>query len=201
MLAALGVGPDAGTERGMVEATLAAEVLYPPAQKEPKTHVGYGIAASASVYAGERFKAMLGLGGDHVVHGWLGDPARPEPARSGAESGTVPDGYRGQLVRITPIVRLGLENDFAYGYVGFAPGYALRVAPLSCAQPPCRRTRAVDSGLNLGVALGAMVTPTRYGLVLGAEVGLDWSWFHDGHPGLAVWGQGMSARLIAGWRL
>jgi len=96
---------------------------------------------------------------------------------------------------------LGVENDFAFGYFGLSTGYALRTAALVCERGPCASLRATDHGLNLGVSIGALVYPsTRFGVIVGGQAGLDWAWFPSGHPGLAVWSQGMNARLIAGWR-
>lgn len=191
--------PEIGEDRGVVEVGVSAEVLYPPAAKDPRTHPGYGFAVSASINTESSFKAMVGGGVDHVVSGWLGD-SETIP-REGHWEGTVPRTFRGQLVRVTPQARLGVENDFAFGYFGLSPGYALRTAALVCASGPCRSLRATDHGLNLGVSLGALVYPSmRFGIIVGGEAGLDWAWFPRGHPGLAAWSQGMNARLIAGWR-
>jgi hypothetical protein len=201
LLALAFVAPEPGSERGVVEVAAAAEVLYPPSVKDPRTHPGYGVAVSASVHAESQFKAMFGVGFDHIVSGWAGDPEKGEPAEGGRFAGTVPATYRGQFFRISPLVRLGLENEVAFGYFGMAPGYVLRVADLSCARGPCGTRRAVDHGLNLGISLGAMFQPSmKFGLMLGGEVGLDWGWFPQGQPSLAQWSQGMSARIIAGWR-
>lgn len=191
--------PEAGEERVVVEVGAAAEVLYPPSRPAPLRHPTYGAAVSASLYGQGNFKAMVGFGFDHVVHGWLGDPEEGEVAATGVYAGTEP-AYRGQLFRMTPMARFGLENDVAYGYFGTSPGYAIRTATLRCERGPCRAARATEHGLTLGVSLGAMFHPsTKVGLVLGGEVGLDWSWFPAGHPSLAPWNQAMSARFIAGW--
>lgn len=197
----LAMAPEPGEERLVVEAAIATEVLYPPAQKIPKSHIGYSVAASGVVHGASSFKAVLGFGVDHVVGGWLGDPTGVRLPREGTWRGTQPRSYRGHLLRAMPVVRLGIENDFAFGYLGGAPGYALRIARLSCLDAPCQRSQAVDHGLNLGLNLGAMISPSqRVGVVIGAEVGLDWSWFPKSHPGLAAWNQAMSARAIVGWR-
>ena len=191
--------PEIGEDRGVVEVGVAAEVLYPPAVKDPRAHPTYGAAISASINTESRFKAMVGFGVDHVVSGWLGE-GETTP-REGRWAGTRPRTYRGQLVRVTPHARLGVENDFAFGYLGMSTGYALRSAALACVTGPCRAPRVTDHGLNLGASLGALVYPSvRFGVVIGGEVGLDWAWFPSGHPSLAAWSQGMNARLIAGWR-
>lgn len=188
--------PEAGEEHGVVELGVAAEVLAPPGQKTPARHLTYGAAAVASLYGDSNFKAMLGLGFDHVVYGWLGDPADAAVA----SDGTRPRTSRGQLYRVSPVVRLGLENDVAFGYVGGAPGYALRTATLQCVDAPCSTSRATEHGLTMGLALGATFHPSKkVGFVMGGELGLDWSWFPRRHPGLAAWNQAMSARLIVGW--
>jgi hypothetical protein len=193
------VPPEAGEERAVVEMGAAAEVLYPPSGRAPLRHPAYGAAVSASLYGEGNFKAMVGFGFEHVVHGWLGDPEKGEVAETGVYEGTEP-AYRGQLFRMTPMARFGLENDVAFGYFGASPGYAIRTATLHCARGPCRAERTVEHGLTLGASLGAMFHPSRkVGLVLGGEVGLDWSWFPNGHPGLAPWNQAMSARFIVGW--
>ncbi len=203
-LVALGVAagaPAVGEERGAVEVGVAAEVLYPPAVKDPRSHPTYGAVVSGSITTEGSFKAMIGFGFDHVVNGWLGSPAAPDHPRDGPFRGTLPTSFRGQLFRMTPVVRVGIENDFAYGYFGASPGYTLRVAKLTCVAGPCSAKRAVDHALNLGLSLGAMLYPLPdYGLIVGGEVALDWAWFPRGHPSLAAWSQGMSARLIAGWR-
>lgn len=191
--------PDVGEERVIVEASAGVEVLYPPAEKAPQRHPTWGVAVSGQVSRDSGFKAMFGLGLDHVVNGWLGDPEGAQTPTQGRYQGTTPSRYRGQLFRVTTTARFGIENDLAFGYAGVAPGYALRHARLSCAGA-CTSTRAVDHGLNLGILLGAMLTPTKLGLIVGAEVGLDWAWFPKGHPLLAAWNQGMSARVIGGWR-
>jgi len=183
-----------------VELGVAAEVLYPPSTKTPRRHPTYGAAVSASLYGQGKFKAMLGFGFDHVVYGWLGDPEKGAAPSSGAFAGTVPTSYRGQLYRMTPTARLGLENEVAYGYVGASPGYAIRTASLTCVRGPCRSTHTIEHGATLGLSLGALFHPSeRVGFLLGGEVGLDWSWFPVRHPSLAAWNQAMSARLIAGW--
>ena len=82
--------PSEAEERGVVELGIAAEVLYPPASKTPRRHPTYGAAVSASLYGDGRFKAMVGLGFDHVVYGWLGDPQKCLTADSGALAGTAP---------------------------------------------------------------------------------------------------------------
>lgn len=187
-------------ERGVVELGVAAEILYPPAEKTPRRHPTYGAAVSASVYGEGKFKAMVGLGFDHVVYGWLGDPEKGGAAESGSLAGTEPASYRGQLFRLTPSVRLGLENEVAFGYFGASPGYAIRTATLTCVRGPCRAARTLEHGTTLGLSLGALFHPSqKVGFVMGAEVGLDWSWFPVRHPALAAWNQAMSARLIAGW--
>lgn len=192
--------PEPGQERGVVELGVAAEVLAPPGHKTPARHPSYGAAIVASLYGDSNFKAMLGLGFDHVIYGWLGDPQEATIPTRGASAGTRPQSFRGQLYRMSPVVRLGLENDVAFGYVGGAPGYAIRTAALACANGPCRRSSAVEHGLTMGLALGAMFSPSEEsGFVMGGELGLDWSWFPRGHPGFAAWNQAMSARLIAGW--
>jgi hypothetical protein len=143
---------------------------------------------------------MAGFAFEHVVFGWLGDPETAETIGSGRWAGTAPKSFRGQLLRMTPHARLGIENEIAYGYFGLDAGYALRVADLSC-PAACRTHRAADHGLGFGLSLGALVTPSmKYGVVVGGEVGLDWAWFPRGHPALATWTQGMSARAIVGWR-
>ncbi len=185
----------------MVELGVAAEVLYPPSRKTPVRHPAYGAAVSASLYRGTSFKAMLGFGFDHVVYGWLGDPQKLTVARTGPLAGTRPTSFRGQLYRLTPLARLGLENDVAYGYVGASPGYAIRTAALSCVNGPCTAARTIEHGMTLGLSLGAMFSPSqKVGFVMGGEVGLDWSWFPSGHAALAPWNHAMSARLIAGWK-
>ncbi len=184
----------------MVELAGAVEVLAPPGQKKPGRHPSYGAAVTASLYGDSSFKAMLGVGFEHVVYGWLGDPNQARPAAGGAFAGTRPTSFRGQLYRMSPVVRLGIENDVAFGYVGGAPGYAIRTAQLQCVLAPCMRGRLVEHGLSMGVALGALFSPSKkVGFVMGGELGLDWSWFPRAHPGLASWNQAMSARLIAGW--
>ncbi|MGH1347423.1 MAG: hypothetical protein ACRBN8_38040 [Nannocystales bacterium] len=187
-------------KRGVVELGVAAEVLAPPGQKAPARHPTYGAAVLASLYGDSSFKAMLGFGFDHVVHGWLGDPEDASVATGGIAAGTRPRNSRGQLYRLSPVVRLGLENDVAFGYVGGAPGYAIRTATLRCVRAPCEVGRVLEHGLTMGLALGAMFSPSeKAGLVMGGEVGLDWSWFPSGHVGLSPWNQAMSARLVAGW--
>ncbi|MBL4685584.1 MAG: hypothetical protein JKY37_13400 [Nannocystaceae bacterium] len=201
LVLALAAVPDPEEERLVLEAGVAAAVLYPRGDEAPRRHVAYGVAVSAVFHAESNFKAMVGLGLDHVVNGWLGDPAGVRTPRDGRWVGTQPRHYRGQLLRATPTVRIGVENDFAFGYFGASPGYAIRTASLLCVEAPCRRTRAVDHGITFGVSLGAIISPSpSSGVVIGAEVGLDWAWFPKGHPGLARWNQAMSARLIAGWR-
>lgn len=196
----VGAPPEAGEERGVVELGVAAEVLAPPGQKVPARHPTYGAAILASLYGDASFKAMLGFGFDHVVYGWLGDPDEGAVATGGVSAGSRPQSFRGQLYRMSPVVRLGLENDVAFGYVGGAPGYAIRTATLTCVNAPCAGGRAVEHGLTMGLALGAMFSPSKkVGFVMGGELGLDWSWFPRGHPGFAAWNQAMSARLIAGW--
>ncbi len=191
--------PEAGEEQAVVEVGAAIEVLYPPARRAPLRHPAYGVAVNASIYGEGNVKAMVGFGFDHVVHGWLGDPEKGDVADAGVYSGTEP-AYRGQLFRMTPMMRLGLENDVAFGYFGASPGYAIRTTTLDCVRGPCRVERTVEHGLTLGASLGALFHPSQeVGLVLGGEVGLDWSWFPSGHPALASWNQAMSARFIAGW--
>ncbi len=190
-----------GEERGFVEVSGAIEVLYPPARKEPRHHPGYGVAVSGVWHGADFFKLSYGIGFDHIVSGWLGDPERGEPADGGVYQGTVPRSYRGQLFRVGAPIRFGIENEVAYGYVGVIPGYAFRLAELVCERAPCAATRAVDHGLQLGLSLGALAQPSdRIGLLLGGEVGLDWNWFPRGQPSLAKWNQGMNARLLVGWR-
>jgi hypothetical protein len=180
-------------ERVTVEAGIAVEDVYPPRQKETKAHPTYGVAVSATVRGEGMFKAMLGLEYAHLVNGWLGDPETDE---IGAD-GTVPTSFRGQLFRISPLIRLGLEKDWAYGYFGLAPGYALRIADLRCARAPCTGGQAIDHGLNLALSLGALAAPfDGVGFMFGAEVGLDWAFFPAGHALLATWNQGMSARAV-----
>lgn len=192
--------PEPGEERGVVEVGVAAEVLAPPGQKTPARHPTYGAAVLASIYGGSDFKAMFGFGFDHVVYGWLGDPDQATVATRGASAGTRPRSSRGQLYRMSPVVRLGLENDVAFGYVGGAPGYAIRTANLQCVNAPCESRGLIEHGLTMGLALGAMFSASKkFGFVMGGEAGLDWSWFPRRHPGLPPWNQAMSVRLIAGW--
>lgn len=192
--------PGPGEERGVVELGVAAEVLAPPGQKKPARHLSYGAAVLASLYGDSSFKAMLGFGFDHVLYGWLGDPEKATVATRGVSAGTRPRSSRGQLYRMSPVVRLGIENDVAFGYLGGAPGYAIRTATLQCVNAPCASGRVVEHGLTMGLALGAMFSPSKKaGFVMGGELGLDWSWFPRRHPGLARGNQAMSARLIAGW--
>ncbi|MBV1858653.1 MAG: hypothetical protein KUG77_09605 [Nannocystaceae bacterium] len=134
------------------------------------------------------------------VYGWLGDPEGGTVAARGVSEGTRPRSFRGQLYRMSPVLRLGLENDVAFGYVGGAPGYAIRTATLQCVNAPCGRGRAVEHGLTMGLAFGAMFSASKTtGFVMGGELGLDWSWFPRHHRGLAPWNQAMSARLVMGW--
>ncbi len=187
-------------ERGVVEVGAAAEVLYPPSRKSPVRHPTYGAAVNASLYGDGNFKAMLGFGFDHVVYGWLGDPEKGEAADAGVYAGTEPASYRGQLFRMTPMARVGLENDVAFGYFGASPGYAIRTAKLTCVTGRCGTDRTIEHGITLGLSLGALFHPSqKVGLVLGGEVGLDWSWFPARHVALASWNQAMSARFIVGW--
>lgn len=184
----------------MVEAGVAAEVLYPPARKVPRRHPTYGVVVSAAIYGQRNFKALLGLGFEHVVHGWLGDPDEGVVAATGPNAGTEPASFRGQLFRMTPTARLGVENDVAFGYLGASPGYAIRTATLRCVRRPCGAAQTTEHGMTLGVSLGAMFHPSReLGLVLGGEVGLDWAFFPSRHPALPTWNQAMSARFIVGW--
>lgn len=195
------VAPESGQERGFVEVSGGVEVLYPPAHKEPRHHPGYGVAVSGVWHGEDLFKLTYGIGFDHIVSGWLGDPEKGEPADGGVYLGTVPRTYRGHLFRVGAPIRFGIENEVAYGYVGAIPGYAARVANLVCERPPCRTSRAADHGIQLGLSLGALVRPSdKIGLLAGGEVGLDWNWFPRGQPSLAKWNQGMNARLIVGWQ-
>ena len=193
--------PESGEEHGYVEASAAIEVLYPPSRKEPRHHPGYGVSVFGVWHGEDFFKLSYGIGFDHIVSGWLGDPERGEPADGGIYIGTVPRSYRGHLFRVGLPLRFGIENEVAYGYVGAIPGYAFRVAELDCGRAPCRAIRAVDHGLQLGLSLGALAKPLEsVGLLLGGEVGLDWNWFPKGQPSLATWNQGMNARVLVGWR-
>ena len=177
-------------ERVTIEAGIAVEDVYPPRDKDTKAHPTYGVGLSASLRGKGLFKAMLGIEYSHLVNGWLGDPETTQTS----DDGTVPATYRGQLFRISPLIRLGLEKDWAFGYFGLAPGYALRVAELRAGG------QAIDHGLNLAFALGALAAPFEgVGFMFGIDVGLDWAFFPTGHELLATWNQGMSARLTVAY--
>lgn len=192
--------PVLGDEKAIVDVSGGGEVMYPPVHKDPNAHASYGVSAAASIHRGQKFAATFGFGFDHVVNSWLGDVIDDFP-RNGTYAGTQPASFRGQFFRMTPTVRIGAQNELAFGYFGVNTGYALRIADLVCVRAPCRRDRAVNHGLSMGLSMGALLAPSdRIGLLVGAEVGLDWAWFPGSHPGLARWNHAMSARAVAGWR-
>jgi len=200
-----GPGAANGSERMFVELRPGVGRLYPPRELDPRVHFQYGAAFSGVVRAqGSSFKAMIGGYGEHVVTGWAGEPHEttllPDPIVSGRYANTVPQTYRGQFFRLGAQARLGAENSLAFGYIRFAPGYVLRVAPLRCAVGTCDAARTFDHGLQLGIGFGAIFRPWK-GLGVGVDLGLDSSYFPRGHGALAEWNNGFSGVAVIGWHI
>ncbi len=191
------------SDRVFVELRPGVGRLYPPQDAEPRAHFQWGAAVSGVIHGqSSRFKAMIGGYGEHVVGGWAGEPPStaivPNPVVSGRYANTVPDTYRGQFFRLGAQARFGAENEFAFGFIRFAPGYALRVAPLRCGVGSCDLTRTTDHGLQLSIGFGAIFRPWR-GLGVGVDLGLDSSFFPHGHGRLATWNNGFAGVAVVGW--
>jgi hypothetical protein len=175
-----------------------------PGGLEPPVHYEFGGGISA-VLRGRNSRAQLLVGAvvDAGVGAWLGDEAStpvPTNADSTAYAGTVPSS-RGWTLRAAPQLRLGVENEFAFGFISARVGYSLRATSLECLYVSgCARDRVVDHGLTVGLGLGVLFRVWR-GLNLGLEGNLDSNRFFSGHPLHGEWNHGANARALIAWRL
>lgn len=184
--------------RIFLEASLGIGRNIPPIGPDFPPHFEWGVALSGTLQDEHLFKATLGLQVEHAVAAWAGDGDVYGYVSSGPYAGTTPDSFQAHFIRISPQLRLGAENHQAFGYFGLTPGYALRIADLTCATGDCLRPRTRDHGINIGLSIGAIVWVV-HGLGLGLEAGLDSAHFPAGHRQLAAWNQGVSGKATIGW--